>query len=1142
MVTGNIAPGPDCLDKAEWVRVAAGLVADNDTKERMKHAAQCGHCGPLLRAAAETLSDEVTLHEEALLANLSSASSGWQSQMARVLRQSAESQRKSKQSFSWLRGFVWRQAAVAAAAAVAVVAVWFGIRIFRPSSAEQLLAQAYTQRRTFEVRIPGAKYAPLRVERGIGGSNLDKPASLLRAEALIGEHLQKSPNDPGWLQARARADLLDGNYDPAIKALQRALEVQPDSPQLLTDLGSAYYLRAKATGRAIDYGNAVEALGRSLAKAPDDPIALFNRALACEQTFLYVQAVDDWEHYLRIDPGSDWAAEARQRLTALRERIKEHGQGQAQPLGAPAVVGIVGDNLRQVLIDPKIEDYASLGVTKWLPEAYPANSRSDDSTTMTKAALGILADVEMRKHNDPWLVDLLSGGSARDFPRAVEDLSKAILANDKADTDAAHKYATQAASLFGEADNTAGLLRSRLEYLIASNIDQDGQGCQRAAKGLTQATKRPYHWLLTQVHLEIGSCLWLQEDLGIARQEYLAAGQEAMAGSFRAAYLRSQDHLSGLQAASGDFASAWLTAWRGLASFWSGDYPDVRGYNFYYNFYESSRMGSLPHLQVAAWRDGVRLVESSPDIAQRAMAHLLMADAAEAADMSQIAEKEFARASDLFGNSPQSESTRLARLEAEVRLAGVEAKRGNSAGAVDRLRSLRSVVENLPDNFLAIMFYTNLGEAEASSGDSDQAETELRIAVGLAERQLRTMRDDKSRLEVVRQSSGAFRALVQRQLLAGNSEEALSLWERYRGAPLRFNDPAESSPLSDATVPPDTPNLTRYLPSLAKETVVSYALLPRGLAVWVADDRGVFAHWVDANPADVVAMATRFRALCADPTSDQSELEEHARALYDLLVLPIRHRLMAGRVLVTELDEGLDGLPFEALLDEHGRYLSDQGPIATSLGIYYSARSRIATPITADAPALIVAVTRSGASVASQVSPLPEVLTEGETVASNFRAANLLEEETATRGAILSQLSRAVLFHFAGHGLNTSQEAGILASDALITPSSLRRTSLSRMRLAVFSACNTQDGPDDGFSGADSLVRVFLREGVPSVVASRWNVDSVATRQFIELFYRALLAGDSVVESVRQAENALRSHPGTAHPYYWAAFNTFGTS
>src|SRR5258708_15605435 len=226
--------------------------------------------------------------------------------------------------------------------AVVVLVAWIGLRTLRPPSAEQLLAQAYTERRTLEVRISGAKYAHMRVERSAGGSTLDKSSSLLKAEALISDKLSKNPSDPEWLQARARADLLDGNYESAIKSLQRALETQPDSPSLLTDLGSAYFMRAESANRPIDYGNAIESLGKALAKSPDDPVALFNRALACERMFLYTQAVEDWEHYLRIDPQGEWADEARHHLAAVQQKLKQHEKSQSKSLLSPADIANAG--------------------------------------------------------------------------------------------------------------------------------------------------------------------------------------------------------------------------------------------------------------------------------------------------------------------------------------------------------------------------------------------------------------------------------------------------------------------------------------------------------------------------------------------------------------------------------------------------------------------------------------------------------------------------------------------------------------------------------------------------------------------------------------------------------------------------------
>ncbi|MGO9169268.1 MAG: tetratricopeptide repeat protein, partial [Candidatus Sulfotelmatobacter sp.] len=226
---------PECIGDAEWLEVAAGLYPEAKTRELMKHAAQCGHCGPLLKNAAEALVDETTPSEEAWLSSLRSARPEWRKNMAATLRASAgakDSSREKKEGVQWWQALLsWPRPAFALAGiAVAVLTGWLGLRMIRPPSAEQLLALAYTEHRTLEVRIPGAKYAPMRAERSTGGSNLDKSPSLLKAESLIGENLQKNPNDPEWLQAKARADLLDGNYESAIKSLQRALETQPDDP------------------------------------------------------------------------------------------------------------------------------------------------------------------------------------------------------------------------------------------------------------------------------------------------------------------------------------------------------------------------------------------------------------------------------------------------------------------------------------------------------------------------------------------------------------------------------------------------------------------------------------------------------------------------------------------------------------------------------------------------------------------------------------------------------------------------------------------------------------------------------------------------------------------------------------------------
>jgi hypothetical protein len=112
-----------------------------------------------LKNAAEALVDEATPSEEALLASLQSARPEWRKNMAATLRDSVRD-RQPKSSW-WRAVFAWPAPAYAFAGIVAVAVVaWIGVRALHPPSAEQLLAQAYTEHRTLEVRIPGARYAP----------------------------------------------------------------------------------------------------------------------------------------------------------------------------------------------------------------------------------------------------------------------------------------------------------------------------------------------------------------------------------------------------------------------------------------------------------------------------------------------------------------------------------------------------------------------------------------------------------------------------------------------------------------------------------------------------------------------------------------------------------------------------------------------------------------------------------------------------------------------------------------------------------------------------------------------------------------------------------------------------------------------
>jgi CHAT domain-containing protein/tetratricopeptide (TPR) repeat protein len=1155
----SIVPtGPDCVDETEWFNVAAGLLPEPKTRELMKHAAQCGQCGPLLKNAAETLSDEVTPSEETLLASLNSASPEWRKNMAATLRDSLRD-RQPKSSW-WRAVFAWPAPAYAVAgiAAVALVA-WIGVRTLYPPSAEQLLAQAYTEHRTLEVRIPGAKYAPMQAQRGTERSDFDKPQSLLKAEDLIGENLRKNPTDPVWLQARARADLLNGNYDSAIKSLQHALEVQPDSASLLTDLGSAYFVRAESANRPIDYGNAIEVLGKALAKSPDDAIALFNRALACERMFLYTQAVEDWEHYLRVDPQGEWSDDARRRLTALKETLQKHEKSQSEPLLSPGEIAKAGasDVALREKIDARIGEYLHIAVADWLPKAYPVQPTAQPLTTETQNALGILAAIAEESHADLWLVRLLGNTRGSSFPSAILALASAVRSNDTGDYSEELNSARRAAHLFRSAGNLAGELRSQAEEVYAEHLLYEGRPCMSLVRSLTpQLELNRFTWLQSKMSLEEMNCVGFLGNWGAVHAAMLRGTTQAKNHNYLTLYLGGLGFEADEAAFMGDAARGFLLASEGLRIFWSRPIELTEGYNFYTDLDTAADNLRLPNLQVALWRQATAVIDQDPDVLQRAMAHRWYGNSAYLANMPKLAADEFAKASTLFAAAPQTAATTRRHMDAEIWLARIEARQGDLEKASTRLQQMQPILDHAPSFEPEINFYSTQAEINMRRSDSAATETSLRSAIFLAEWALNSLPSEGERRQWAEQTQEAYRNLVAWKFRQGDANSALELWEWYKGAELRANLHQGSWPSNslDATVLPsahDAPPLPAptvvadHLSQLQDQTVIAYATFPDGIAVWSYDDRGISWQWIVQPLPQTRDLSARFHALCSDPSSDVTALRTTARSLYDLLIGPVEERIGGGRILIFEPDEELAGIPFEALLDRSGHYLAQRTAVVRSPGLYLAMQLRPVMKITPESSALVVSVP---SPAEDGWTTLTDAEREAQTVAESFRAARWLKGPDASLSSIRQNMRGVSVFHFAGHAVSSPERDGLALAERdpltqrarLLNGQTLRGGDAARLELAVLSACQTGSRPDAANSGNEGLAKALLHAGVPHVITSRWNIDSAETATLMKEFYTRLLTGEEVANSLRAAELALASQPTSAHPYYWAAFELQG--
>jgi CHAT domain-containing protein/tetratricopeptide (TPR) repeat protein len=1150
---GRVEHGNRCPEDVDWMRVAAGLVPKARAREVLSHAAQCDYCGPLLRKAAETLSDETTGTEESTIADLKSSRLEWQRVIAGKLIDHPQGIHvRQNRVPSWKGiGFRLRPMLATGVVAVGVITVLVGLIRVRTRSAEQLLAQAYTERRTLEVRIAGAKYAPVRIERGTGESRLDKPTALLKAELLISENLRRAPDNYIWLQARARADLLDGNYESAIKSLQRALESQPDSPQLLIDLASAYFLRAQVANGAVDYGNAIESLSVALTKAPEDPIALYNRAIISERMFLYTQAVEDWEHYLRVDPRGEWADDARKQLATVKEKMKRHEQSWSEPLLTPSqIAGARADVRVQDMFDQRIEDYLNLAVSDWLPKAFPSAKQPRSDAFDLRSALNTLAETASRKHNDHWLLEAISGTHSSGWADGLRELSIAVGANAAGNADQAISHALKADRLFRQAGNVAGALRAKLELVNGLNRSEDGNLClPTVIRGLRQVRGYSYAWIKANMLLAASTCYGLKGDPGRATEYARSASILSRRTGYEVLHLRSLYYDDGVTSPNVSSPEAWFRIKEGLQEFWDSGYPPASAFDFYSDLGFAGATLEMWHFAEAAGRETLLMASRTGDHAFEATAHHWLAQVAEMAGDVSEADAEFHRAGKAFEALGSNQSSHSAEITTEVERASLEVHRGELDLAADRLSRIASTVPEVTNAFTQMLYYLSLGELHLHKGDAKTAEKELWAAVAVSETGNASLVPETDRLIWHRETGRAYRDLLELYCTVDRDDaKAFEFLEWYRAAPLRIgaNHPDIrgidfQTPGSSLAAP-----ALRRLPDVVPGTaVLTWVPFPSGIAVWLLDSHGLQSGWTVVTPNVLRTTISRFVRMCSDPSSDSAVLNVDARHLYDWLVRPVASKLDPSLRLIVEPDLWLTKIPFQALIDEDGGYLGDRFVVVESPGLAYSHLLRTGTRISRRHR--LLAVGNPFLRNDTLQPPLPEAALEAQRIAATFAHPQVFVGERATFENVKRELPFAQVFHFAGHAVSNGHQAGMLMgsgqfgsrSSVLVGASQLHAQQLKQLRLVVLSGCETAIA-DYGLEDPGNLVRAFLRAGVPQVIASKWRVDSQTSVEIMDRLYLDLVSGKSAAYALADSARQVRSQAGTSHPYYWSAFSEFG--
>lgn len=1063
-----------------------------------------------------------------------------------------------------------RLLAVGSLAAIVIaigMIAWFAART--PDDSGQILSslnKAYETERPLDARITGLGYAPKIDRRGASPTGVDETARN-RAE-LLALNARSANENAATLHALARVHLAKNDPESASKLLDKAVKLDPANSAAITDLGTAFlaladHIADKADGRRLEYyARALEHFDLALSKQPAITEARFNRALALEKMSQREQAIEAWRKYLEFDSASPWADEARKRLAVLESRSTAWLTGEKLLAQFLTAYRQNDEDRAFDLVSKNREMITGKLIPQQLAFLF-ANAAEQAARDEALSAMHFIAGVEMRRTSDPFWTHLAEFYSAYGNTR-IADLNAAHASMRSGYSNALANNYEEAFNDFASARSVYGAAGDAPEaaiadYWVGYAHDRNGRFTEAKATlaaAAANARTRNYAWLASQYLCWLGQIEYARNESSI-----------------------SIDHAT----------EALLFAERA-----KDDYNRQKLYDLLTINYR----GQGAYDEAMRYAEAALELSAAPSTAPRQHWRTL----------NTVAELFTAMGLQAAAESLQSESLLLNRERinegtfehmALLRLGQMAALRGDDNSSFDYLQQSRSVLatfdpaerdrhsayldlinghvlrdadrcaEALPLYDRAIAFYDR-GEftidrydaykgrliCHLNLGNGVQIDRETPIVFGLLEKYREAIREESGRNAFFGREQEIYDALIDREFSLGRIEKAFEYAELSRARSLldliasgrNTRGKGASSPLS---VPRSLIEIQRAMPPDAQ--LVQYAFLERRLIAWIITTDVVRVADLPVNAADLRSDLSDFNALLSMPGGSSSERRDAlARKLGGILFGPIRPMLSGETTVVIVPDKALAGIPFGALrVDTTDEYLVREFEIqyAPSATIFTSENHDREMRPAAEEKLLAVGSPEFDRAAFDGLADLPAADREIGAIADGYAGAVRLTRELATKQAVIAELQRANIFHFAGHYIfdgRTPMRSGLLLAGEggeLLSNSEIVGMSLPGLDLVVLSACETGSETIIDGEGMLGAARTFLSTGVPQVIASHWEVDSDATADLMTNFHDLRKSnGLSSAHALRMAQLSMLEGPNTQYrdPFYWAPFIVYG--
>lgn len=439
----------------------------------------------------------------------------------------------------------------------------------------------------------------------------------------------------------------------------------------------------------------------------------------------------------------------------------------------------------------------------------------------------------------------------------------------------------------------------------------------------------------------------------------------------------------------------------------------------------------------------------------------------------------------------------------------------------------------------------SLGFCNALQGNFHAANFFTMSAIRVQE-ELREYLSDEHKLSLddLDVSKVLYKTLVLIMILQGDATTALLIAEEGRARAL-------ADLMSIQYAIPNVFNMTRQ--STVRDLTNFFLQESKNFLFMVFLDE--LSCWFVDKEAQVTFRKVPQNDLCIESRAERSsESTFDLQKLYKAIVTPFSDLIDEGSEIIIVPEGWLFLVPFAALKDENGTYLSETvrirliPSIATLKLIHDSPMD-----YHCNTGALIVGDPKVGlVEINGNVEELPPLPSAREEVGviSRLLGVECLVGEQATKEEVLRRIREVCLVHIAAHGNAEKGEIALAPKrsvtgmpkkeDFMLTIKEIAQASI-RAKLVVLSCCHSARGTILTAEGVVGIARAFLGSGARSVLISLSEIDDSATKTFMESFYKCLVHKKmSASEALHRTQNDMRTTLGFKDEKDWASFVLHG--